>query len=126
MSFCIADTFTASLTRLSGDEQKSAKTTTFDIQLTPANPGLSFHKLDQAMDKYFWAGEGGFRPFRIKVNGVGVFHPNIGEVCSDAIQRPLQGPENHLQGRNRRRCWGGAQQRHLSSLRPVGIRPNRR
>lgn len=55
MNFLIADTFTDSLAKLSGDEQKAAKTTAFDLQLNPANPGMSFHKLDKARDKNFWS-----------------------------------------------------------------------
>ena len=55
MDFRIADTFTASLARLSGDEQKAAKTTAFDLQLNPVGTGLSFHKLDRAKDKNFWS-----------------------------------------------------------------------
>jgi hypothetical protein len=55
MDFRIADTFTDSLARLSGDEQKAVKTTAFDLQLNPANPGLKFHKLDKAKDKIFWS-----------------------------------------------------------------------
>src|SRR5437773_2462282 len=55
MEFRIADTFTDSLTRLTGDEQKAVKTTAFDLQLNPANPGMSFHKLDKAKDKNFWS-----------------------------------------------------------------------
>lgn len=55
MNFLIADTFTDSLAKLSGDEQKAAKTTAFDWQLNPANPGMSFHKLDKARDKNFWS-----------------------------------------------------------------------
>src|SRR5688572_10163381 len=55
MEFRIADTFTGSLARLTGDEQKAVKTTAFDLQLDPANPGLSFHKLDKAKDKRFWS-----------------------------------------------------------------------
>ena len=51
----IADTFTDSLARLTGDEQKAAKTTAFDLQLNPANPGMSLHKLDRARDKHFWS-----------------------------------------------------------------------
>ena len=35
MDFRIADTFTASLARLTGDEQKAVKTTAFDLQLNP-------------------------------------------------------------------------------------------
>jgi len=55
MDFRIADTFTDSLAKLTGDEQKSVKTTAFDLQLNPASPGMSFHKLDQARDKNFWS-----------------------------------------------------------------------
>src|SRR5271165_57289 len=55
MEFRIADTFTDSLARLSGDEQKAVKTTAFDLKLSPANPGMSFHKLDRAKDKRFWS-----------------------------------------------------------------------
>jgi mRNA-degrading endonuclease RelE of RelBE toxin-antitoxin system len=55
MEFRIADTFTDSLARLTGDEQKSVKTTAFDLQVNPANPGMSFHKLDKAKDKNFWS-----------------------------------------------------------------------
>jgi len=55
MEFRIADTFTDSLARLTGDEQKAVKTTAFDLQLDPANPGMSFHKLEKAKDKNFWS-----------------------------------------------------------------------
>ena len=55
MNFRIADTFTDSLVKLNGDEQKQVKTTAFDLQMNPANPGMSFHKLDQAKDKNFWS-----------------------------------------------------------------------
>jgi mRNA-degrading endonuclease RelE of RelBE toxin-antitoxin system len=55
MEFRIADTFTESLNRLTGDEQKAVKTTAFDLQLNPTNPGMSFHKLDKAKDKNFWS-----------------------------------------------------------------------
>jgi len=55
MEFRIADTFTDSLARLTGEEQKAVKTTAFDLQLNPANPGMSFHKIDKAKDKKFWS-----------------------------------------------------------------------
>ncbi len=55
MDFRIADTFTASLGRLQLDEQKAVKTTAFDLQLNPENPGHQFHKLDRAKDKNFWS-----------------------------------------------------------------------
>src|SRR4030066_91340 len=55
MDFRIADAFTDSLAKLTGDEQKAVKTTAFDLQLNPVNPGMSFHKLDKAKDKNFWS-----------------------------------------------------------------------
>lgn len=55
MNFRIADSFQDSLARLTGDEQKAAKTTAFDLQMDPSAPGLSFHKLDRAKDKRFWS-----------------------------------------------------------------------
>ena len=55
MEFRIADTFTDSLTRLTAQEQKAAKTTAFDLQLDPTSNGLSFHKLDRAKDTDFWS-----------------------------------------------------------------------
>ena len=55
MDFRIANTFTDSLGRLTGDEQKAVKTTAFDLQLNPANPGLRFHKIDKTKDKNFWS-----------------------------------------------------------------------
>ena len=55
MEFRIADTFTQSLARLTGDEQKAVKTTAFDLQIDPSSPGMSFHKLDKARDKNFWS-----------------------------------------------------------------------
>jgi mRNA-degrading endonuclease RelE of RelBE toxin-antitoxin system len=55
MEFRIADTFTDSLTRLTTDEQKAVKTAAFDLQLNPASPGFSFHRLDGIKDKNFWS-----------------------------------------------------------------------
>ncbi|HHJ19283.1 MAG TPA: DNA helicase [Gammaproteobacteria bacterium] len=55
MDFRIADTFTDSLAKLNGEEQKQVKTTAFDLQLNPANPGMQFHKLDRAKDPNFWS-----------------------------------------------------------------------
>jgi mRNA-degrading endonuclease RelE of RelBE toxin-antitoxin system len=55
MEFRIADTFTDSLARLTGEEQKAVKTTAFDLQMDPSNPGLSFHKLEKARDRNFWS-----------------------------------------------------------------------
>lgn len=55
MDFRIADTFTDSLARLTGDEQKAVKTTAFDLQLNPAHPGMSLHRIEQSRDKNFWS-----------------------------------------------------------------------
>lgn len=55
MNFRIADTFTTSLAKLTGDEQKATKTTAFDLQIDPANPGMKFHKLNKTRDKRFWS-----------------------------------------------------------------------
>src|SRR5688572_9962291 len=53
MEFRIADTFTDSLARLTGEEQKAVKTTAFDLQVNPSQPGLQFHKLDKPKDPNF-------------------------------------------------------------------------
>ena len=55
MDFRIADTFTDSLARLTGEEQKVVKTTAFDLQLDPASPGMQFHRLERAKDRRFWS-----------------------------------------------------------------------
>ena len=55
MQFRIADTFTASLAKLTGNEQKAVKITALDLQLNPAQPGLRFHKLDKSQDPNFWS-----------------------------------------------------------------------
>lgn len=55
MEFLIADTFTDSLAKLTGEEQKAVKTTAFDLQLNPTHPSLQFHKLDKPRDPNFWS-----------------------------------------------------------------------
>lgn len=55
MEFRIADTFTDSLAKLTGDEQKAVKTTAFDLQLNPATAAMNFHKLNKSRDKKFWS-----------------------------------------------------------------------
>src|SRR4051812_23964729 len=55
MQFRISDTFTDSLARLSSDEQKAVKTTAFDLQVNPAQPGLGFHRIEKARDRNFWS-----------------------------------------------------------------------
>lgn len=59
MDFRIADTFTDSLARLTGDEQKAVKTTAFDLQLNPAHPSMSLHRIEQSKDKHFWSARAG-------------------------------------------------------------------
>jgi len=53
VEFRIADTFTDSLAKLTGDEQKAVKTAAFDLQLNPAHPSLQFHKLEKGKDPRF-------------------------------------------------------------------------
>jgi hypothetical protein len=55
VDFRIADTFTTSLARLNGGEQKAVKTTAFDLQLNLSNPGLRFHRLERPRDPNFWS-----------------------------------------------------------------------
>ena len=55
MEFRIADTFADSLAKLTNQEQKAVKTTAFDLQLDPANPGLKFHRIDRGKDPNFWS-----------------------------------------------------------------------
>jgi len=53
MQFAIADTFTESLARLTGEEQKVVKTAAFDLQMNPAHPSFKLHKLGRAKDQRF-------------------------------------------------------------------------
>jgi len=82
MQFRIADTFTDSLAKLTGEAQKSAKTTAFDLQINSASPGMSFHKLDQARDKHFWSMRVDLGRF-VSRPTVWTCPPNSGEVRSD-------------------------------------------
>ena len=65
MDFRIADTFTDSLARLTGDEQKAAKTTAFDLQLDPVSSGMQLHKIDKSKDKNFCLGDEVMKVFRV-------------------------------------------------------------
>src|SRR3954468_22345253 len=67
MQFLIADTFTDSLIRLTAEEQKSVKTTAFDLQTNPAHPSLRFHRLDNAKERNFWSVRAG-RDIRLIVH----------------------------------------------------------
>jgi len=53
IEFKIADTFMDSLAKLTNEEQKAAKTTVFDLQVNPLNPGFHYHKLENPRDKNF-------------------------------------------------------------------------
>lgn len=55
MPLQLSTTFTDSLARLTPEEQKLVKTTAFDLHLNPANPGNSFHRLENTRDKRFWS-----------------------------------------------------------------------
>lgn len=55
MEFLISDTFSNSLGKLTNDEQKAIKTTAFDLQMNPTNPGMKFHRIDKAKDPNFWS-----------------------------------------------------------------------
>lgn len=55
MPSILADSFTASLARLTNDEQKQAKLTAFDLQANSDQPGLQFHRIDKSKDPNFWS-----------------------------------------------------------------------
>ena len=55
MKFCIADSFTKALGKLTAQEQSAAKITVFDMQQDPSAPGLKFHRIDKSKDPNFWS-----------------------------------------------------------------------
>jgi hypothetical protein len=55
VNFLIADTFTASFNRLSGQDQKAVKASVFDLQLDPVGNGLQLHRIDKSKDPNFWS-----------------------------------------------------------------------
>jgi hypothetical protein len=55
MDFRIANTFSDSLNRLAGDEQKAVKTTAFDLQLNLTHQSMQFHRLERSKDPNFWS-----------------------------------------------------------------------
>ena len=55
MEFRIADTFTSSMAKLEGNEQKLVKQVAFDLQLNPAHPSLKFHRINKSKDRDFWS-----------------------------------------------------------------------
>ena len=58
MEFRIADTFTDSLARLTGDEQKAVKTTAFDLQTESGQSGLEFPQARQGQRQELLVGAG--------------------------------------------------------------------
>ena len=58
MDFRIADTFTDSLARLTGAEQKAVKTTAFDLQLDPGAPGYALSPYRRGEGPEFLVGAG--------------------------------------------------------------------
>ncbi len=79
MQFRIADTFTDSLAKLTNDEQKAVKTTVFDLQLNPVNPGMSFDK-DEQVDA--------FESLLVLSLPVEVVHPGIGHETDRPHDQP--------------------------------------
>lgn len=55
MNFLIADTFTASFSRLSSQDQKAVKASVFDLQMGPTGNGLQLHRIDKSKDANFWS-----------------------------------------------------------------------
>jgi len=55
MRFCIADSFQAALQKLPAQDQKAVKTTVFDLQMDPSQPGLQLHRIDNSKDPNFWS-----------------------------------------------------------------------
>ena len=88
IAFRIADTFTGSLAKLTGEEQRAVKTTAFDLQMNPAHPGMQFHKLDRAKDKNFWS----VRVSRELLAVLGGDRPNSLFFAGDLGQRIFQTP----------------------------------
>lgn len=70
MEFRIADTFTDSLGRLTGQEQKAVKTTAFDLQMDSTGTGMQFHRLNKSRDPNFWSVRVG-RDIRLIVHKTG-------------------------------------------------------
>ncbi len=62
MEFRIADTFTESLARLTGEEQKAVKTAAFDLQLNAAQPGPAAASGGEIEGPEFLVGAGESRP----------------------------------------------------------------
>ena len=95
-AFLIADTFSDSLARLTGEEQTAVKTTAFDLQMDPTAPGLSFHRLDRAKDKRFWS---------VRVNAdISCTAPTPACCCWGTGRSNRDGPSGGY-SRERRSAW---------------------
>src|SRR4051812_11196504 len=55
MEFRIASSFQDSLIKLTNTEQATVKSTVYDLQTNPDNPGLQMHRLDKPRDPNFWS-----------------------------------------------------------------------
>lgn len=55
INFRLADTFSDSLIKLTGQEQKAVKTTVFDMQMDHTRPSLKFHRIEKGRDPNFWS-----------------------------------------------------------------------
>ena len=107
MQFLIADTFTSSLGKLTDNEQKQVKTSAFDMQMNPANPGLQFHKLNAARDPNFWSVRS------IAIFGSSSTGPRAGSCCVTSIIMMM--PTSGVSGASSRHIQRPAQ-RSLSRL----------
>jgi hypothetical protein len=55
VNFLIAESFTTSFNRLSGQDQKAVKASVFDLQMDPTGNGLQLHRIDKSKDRNFWS-----------------------------------------------------------------------
>jgi len=90
MNFRVADTFTDSLSRLTSEGQKLVKTTAFDLQLNPANPGMSIHKLDKTK-RTLRPG-----PTCVGVLSAPIAHQAMRDMASATHRPVVAGPYPHL------------------------------
>ena len=111
MEFRIADTFTDSLARLTGEEQKAVKTTAFDLQLNPAHPGMQFHKLDKPKDPNFWS-------VRVSQRHAADRSPERAQACCSATSTTTTPPTSGPSGASWRRTRRPAPRSSSRSARP--------
>ncbi len=55
MDFILAGSFVQALNRLPARDQKDVKISVMDLQLNPATPSLSMHRVDRSKDPNFWS-----------------------------------------------------------------------